>query len=136
MLSYHEEMKNAIAEVSVDDLNEVLKKEISHSLDVHKGLLEKPNADKIGEWKSTLLPDEADRIWYYCGETGTKMGYSKDNQIQIPHHKKRLHYFLRSLSFLCYRLVITTWYKLPFSCWYWIKKIKYHRHIQKRTFFK
>lgn len=128
MLQYHLKVKEKINNFKDDN---DIKKELF--LKLHQSLAQETNTDKVGFWKQNLTEQEANTIWYVCGELAEKIGYKKDGCEKII-SKNRKYYYSQMRYFFYRVLVPEIYYSMPFFFRYIIKKIKYGNRFKQNVY--
>lgn len=128
MLQYHIKIKEKVSEL-IDEID--VKKEFLVKL--HQSLTQKIYSDKVNFWKNNLTQDEADTIWYVCGDLAEEIGYKEDG-CQKKINKNRTFYYTKIRYFLYRVLVPKIYYSMPFFFRYIIKKIKYGNRFKQNVY--
>lgn len=122
MLNYHEDVKKGIEIIGDNEKQQII--------NLHLGLTQKVNTDKINIWKTQLTQAENNIIWSICGKVALSNGYLQDNCKQVKYFKLNMLYDL--CRFYIFSITIPTiYYYLPFRIKYLIKKIKYSKSLKK-----
>jgi len=88
---------------------------IEHLRDFHSGLSQKPNTNKIGQYKSRLDTRLISQIERICGETLQKLGYSLDDIKTKKAFFKQVYF--QFLAFCYRRYLLQFYYHIPL----WLK---------------
>ncbi|MBS1637152.1 MAG: sulfotransferase [Bacteroidetes bacterium] len=98
----------------------------------HQGLAQKVNTDKIGLWKSSMKPEDANLVWTLSANSAREVGYLEDEDFkEIKWNPilrfRQLYWTIRLVWFP------KMYFALPFSVKYAIKKVKYGYRLRNET---
>lgn len=127
MLEYDTRVKEELqSEQSKQKLGSTVKQHIAM---FHEGLTQKTSTDKIGFWKANMKQEEVNIVWTICGKLASKLGYEPPEKFKAVAGNPK---FLMSVMYVYFTKVIftKTYYALPFSVKYLIKKIRYRKNFR------
>ncbi|MBN8696183.1 MAG: sulfotransferase [Bacteroidetes bacterium] len=128
MLQYHEHTKDRIAKA--DEVQDV-KKQMFYQL--HQGLTQRTNTDKVGFWKTEMKANDSDIVWSICSKLALQIGYTVDGS---KNTQPRTREFYRTyFTFLIQNIIIPKiYYGVPFWVRYSIKKFKYGNRFKQNRY--
>lgn len=128
MLQYHEQTKEKIAKA---DETVDIKKQMFYQL--HQGLTQKTNTEKVGFWKKEMHANDSDIVWTICSGLATKIGYIADGSVSSV--KRTTEFYRTYFSFLIQNIIIPKiYYAVPFFVRYSVKKFKYGKRFKQNRY--
>lgn len=128
MLQYHEHTKDRIAKA--DEVQDV-KKQMFYQL--HQGLTQRTNTDKVGFWKTEMKANDSDIVWSICSKLALQIGYKTDGSKDTQPRTKE--FYRTYFTFLIQNIIIPkVYYGVPFWVRYSIKKFKYGNRFKQNRY--
>jgi hypothetical protein len=127
MLDYDQKFKEEIKKAEL--IGDTVKQHLSM---YHEGLTQKVSTDKVGIWKKELSAEDNNIIWSICEKTALSSGYEAEGCQRVSYVNAGSLYDLGRFR-LNKVIVPNTYYLLPFSLKYMIKKMKYGKNFKNGT---
>ncbi len=127
MLDYDQKFKEEIKRAEL--VGDTVKQHLSM---YHEGLTQKVSTEKVGIWKKELSPEDNNTIWSICEKTALSSGYEAEGCKRVSYISPKNLYDLGRFRFN--KIILpNTYYMLPFSLKYLIKKMKYGKNFKNGT---
>ncbi|MBL7889667.1 MAG: sulfotransferase [Bacteroidia bacterium] len=128
MLQYH--MYNQKKITKVDETGDV-KKRMFYEL--HHGLTQRTNTDKVGFWKTEMKANDSNIVWSICSKLALQIGYKTDGSKDTQPRTKE--FYRTCFAFLIQNIIIPKiYYGVPFFVRYSIKKFKYGNRFKQNRY--
>ncbi|MEO8761513.1 MAG: sulfotransferase [Bacteroidia bacterium] len=125
-LTYTPEMLEYDAKVK-EAYNLLQEKHKETIVPLQKGIMQKPQTNKIGYWKQNLTAYQANLIWTICGNTAEKIGYKRDEDF-IKQNRLILKNFSSNIKIWINKIKVNMYYSALFFIKLAIKKTLYGKN--------